>query len=68
MLEGRGFTLKTLKKSIIACCKSSLSSFYINCWDLDLWELIEAIELVTELAEEKQPNQEVDIFEALGVG
>ena len=54
---------------MIASCKGYLSEFYLSCWKMPLWELIEAIELVTEAQEEAQAADaaEVDIFESLGL-
>lgn len=48
-LQGRFFSLNDLKKAIVQSCQGYLNGFYVQCWDLDLWELVEAIELVAEV-------------------
>ena len=49
VLAGRAFTMTDLKRSIILASGGKLTDLYVNIWDLDLWEIIEAIELVTDI-------------------
>ncbi len=62
VLQGRLFTLGELKRAVIASCKGYLSEFYTSCWSLDLWEIIEAIEIVAELQDDSGDR---DLFEGL---
>lgn len=50
VLSGRSFTLEDLKRSIILSSGGKLTDLYLSIWDLDLWEIIEAIEIVTEVS------------------
>ena len=49
MVEGRGFSLRELKRALVAASGARLTEFYVVCWDLEVWELLEAIELVSDL-------------------
>lgn len=49
VLAGRAFTMADLKRSIILASGGKLTDLYISIWDLDIWEIIEAIELVTDI-------------------
>lgn len=65
-MEGRSFTLYELKKAAIAVSGGYVTSWYTQIEDMYVWEILEAIEIVTEIQEGKQPSKEVDIFEAYG--
>ena len=69
ILYGRSFTAVELKKAVISACKGYLNDFYINCWSLPLWEIIEAIELVAESQEEAEAANatDIDVFDKLGL-
>ena len=64
MLEGRAFTLYELKKAAIAVSGGYVSSWYVQIDNMYVWEVLEAIEIVTELKERSAPSDEVDIFDA----
>lgn len=49
VLAGRAFTLSDLKRSIVMASGGKLTDLYVSIWGLDLWEIIEAIEIVTEV-------------------
>lgn len=49
VLAGRAFTLSDLKRSLIMASGGKLTDLYVSIWELDLWEIIEAIEMVTEV-------------------
>ena len=49
VLAGRAFTMTDLKRSIILASGGKLTDLYVSIWNLDLWEIIEAIELVTDI-------------------
>lgn len=49
ILAGRSFTLADLKKSIIMAAGGKLTDVYLSIWSMDLWEIVEAIEIVTEV-------------------
>jgi hypothetical protein len=42
---------------LIASCGGKLTGAYFTAWDMYLWELVEAIEIVSEI----QPKTESDI-------
>jgi hypothetical protein len=47
-LESRVFTLYDLKRSLLAA-SDGLDSSYLTVWDLDLWEIVEIVEIMVEL-------------------
>lgn len=49
ILAGRSFTLADLKKSVIMAAGGKLTEVYLSIWSMDLWEIIESIEIVTEV-------------------
>lgn len=61
-VEGRGFTLYDLKRSLLAACGGYANAFYASAWDLWVWEIIEVIELAGEL---NAPKNEQDLGDLL---
>ena len=49
IIEGRGFTLYELKRSLIGACGGKLNDVYLSFRERPVWEAIEAIEIVSEL-------------------
>lgn len=45
-------------------CGGYVSSWYVQIDNMYVWEVLEAIEIVTELKERSAPSDEVDIFDA----
>lgn len=68
-MQGRVFTLRELKKAIISSCKGYLNDFYRTCWNMNLEDIIEAVELVSELQNdvESRYSDTEDFYDALGV-
>lgn len=66
-MEGRSFTLYDLKKAAIAVSGGYVTSWYTQLEEMYVWEILEAIEIVTELNVTHAERDEVDIFEAHGV-
>ena len=66
-LEGRGFTLWDLKRSLLAACGGYITPAYLEVWSLEIWEILEAIEIVCELNDPKDPK-EVDLWDVLAKG
>lgn len=64
MVEGRAFTLYELKKAAIAVSGGYINSWYTQLDDMHVWEVLEAIEIVTELRLDQAPSDEMDIFDA----
>ena len=60
-VENRGFTLQELKRALLAACGNRLTSAYLDCWDLEVWELVELLEMLVDA----QPKTEVDIEDIL---
>jgi hypothetical protein len=55
-LEGRTFTLRDLKSCLLAASGAKLTPMYLSWDEMLLWEIIEAIELVSELNSDEPPQ------------
>jgi hypothetical protein len=47
-IQGRRFSLRDLKKAVVQASGGWLNGFYLNCWELTVSEILEAVELVAE--------------------
>lgn len=52
MYFGRGFTDYDLKKAVVRASGGRLNGFYTSYRDMPLWAVIEAIEIVSDVATE----------------
>lgn len=62
-LEGRTFTLSDLKRAILAASGHKLTSYYLKAKHEPLWEVLEAIEIVSNLR--SPATDEVDLMDLI---